>query len=58
MTSDAIARLCGLTRWQVMRALERAYPDPRLPRPAGKVGGIHYWFRISVEVWSEQSRAD
>jgi predicted DNA-binding transcriptional regulator AlpA len=58
MTSEDICRLCGLSRRQVIRALERTHLDPRLPRPAGKVTGIHYWFRISVEAWSEQSQED
>jgi hypothetical protein len=58
MTSEDICRLCGLKRRQVSRVLALAHLDLRLPRPAGKVAGIHYWFRISVEAWSEQLRAD
>lgn len=58
MTSEGIRRLCGLTLGEIKRALALARPDPRLPGQAGKVTGIHYWFRISVEAWCEIHSAD
>lgn len=58
MTSRDIRRLCGgLTKSELEHALEPSRCGSRIPRPAGHVGGILYWFRIAVEAWLDQAPA-
>ncbi len=61
MSSTDICRLFGLTRMEMIWAVEQVLASPekaQIPRPAGRVGSFHYWFRIAVEAWCEFSDAD
>jgi hypothetical protein len=46
-----ILRVCDLTPGALSHALSRG--NATAPRAAGRVRGLHYWFRLSVEAWAE-----
>ena len=56
MTGKDICRMFGLTTKQ-LEGERRRHSGSRIPRPAGQVGGIHYWFRIAVEAWLDGARS-
>lgn len=52
LTSHDIRRLCGgLTEDELHGALQPPHCGSRIPHPAGRVAGVHYWFRLTVEAW-------
>jgi hypothetical protein len=54
LTSTDVGDLCGLTKAEMKRGIERL--GSRIPPPAGHVACRNYWFRISVEVWLDARR--
>jgi hypothetical protein len=62
MTATEVRHLLGLSRMEMIAAVERTQMTPprpaRIPRPAGRVGSFHYWFRLAVEAWCEQQGAN
>lgn len=54
LTSTDVGDLCGLTKAEIKRGIERL--GSRIPPPSGHVAGRNYWFRISVEVWLDARR--
>jgi hypothetical protein len=53
MTTSDISRLCGLRPDAVRDAIYRGRPT--VPKPAGRVMGTHYWFRVAVEAWADST---
>ncbi len=52
LTSREIRRLCGgLTEKELHVSLQPPHCGSRVPHPAGRVAGAHYWFRLTVEAW-------
>lgn len=55
MSSTEVRLLLGLDRMGMIHAVAQTQESPprvgRVPRPAGKVASMHYWWRLSVEAW-------